>query len=293
MARLVIDKRVRNEAWRLYKHYVDYLGIAGAAFFVLIGIGIGALLFHDGYATNLYTEAMSVIVTVTVLDRMNDRRSRERATEMLKKRLFREAKGQSNEIAKAAIDWIRDEKWLTVEDEVALLQGQNLEIANLGEANLLSANLEHSNLRQANLQCAILTQANLQHAILAEANLHESNLLFANLQQASLAEANVQEADLSGSNLQQANLRKANLQDANLCLTNLTQTILAEANLRGAQLEGAKFDAKTVLPDAVDTGVDEHVYDKYWTPDTDMTRYTNPEHLDFWQPDWVNEQNEA
>jgi uncharacterized protein YjbI with pentapeptide repeats len=293
MARAIVDKKIRNKLWNIYTRYTDYFGIFGAVVFVLIGIGIGAWLFRDGYATNLYTEAISVVVTITVLDRMNDRRSRERATEMLKKRLFREAKGQSNEMAKAAIDWIRDEKWLTIEDEVALLKGKNLEIANLEEANLLSANLQHTNLRQANLQRAILTQANLQQATLAEANLREANLLFANLQQASLAEANLQEADLSGANLNQANLRKANLRDANLCLTNLTESILAEANLCGVSIEGTKFDSLTVLPDAKDMGVDEHIYDKFWTPNTDMNRYTNPEHPDFWQPDWVNEQNEA
>jgi hypothetical protein len=293
MARSVVGKTFRNNLWDIYNRYTDYFGIFGAVVFVLIGIGIGAWLFHDGYATNLYTEAMSVVVTVTVLDRMNDRRSRERATEMLKKRLFREAKGQSNEMAKAAIDWMRDEKWLTIEDEVPLLKGKNLEIANLEEANLLSANLQRTNLRQATLQCAILTQANLQQAILAEANLQDANLLFANLQQASLAEANLHDADLSGANLQQTNLRKANLQNANLCRANLTHAVLAEANLYGTQLEGTKFDRKTVLPDAKDMGVDEHIYDKFWTPDTDMTRYTNPEHPDFWQPDWVNQQDES
>jgi len=30
-------------------------------------------------------------------------------------------------------------------------------------------------------------------------------------------------------------------------------------------------------------------FDKYWTPETDMTRYTNPEHPDFWQPEWAKE----
>jgi hypothetical protein len=31
------------------------------------------------------------------------------------------------------------------------------------------------------------------------------------------------------------------------------------------------------------------VYDKYWTSDTDMSRYTDPNHPDFWQPDWAKE----
>lgn len=28
---------------------------------------------------------------------------------------------------------------------------------------------------------------------------------------------------------------------------------------------------------------------KTWTPDTDMTRYTDANHPDFWQPDWAND----
>ena len=49
------------------------------------------------------------------------------------------------------------------------------------------------------------------------------------------------------------------------------------------------FDERTVLPDAEHTGYDANynrVYDKYWTPDTDMTRYTDPNHVDYWQPEW-------
>ena len=50
-----------------------------------------------------------------------------------------------------------------------------------------------------------------------------------------------------------------------------------------------------MLPDAEYIGDDDDgnsIFDKYWTPDTDMTRYTNPEHPDFWEPDWVREQRE-
>lgn len=28
---------------------------------------------------------------------------------------------------------------------------------------------------------------------------------------------------------------------------------------------------------------------KTWTPDTDMTRYTDANHPDFWQPDWAKD----
>jgi hypothetical protein len=60
----------------------------------------------------------------------------------------------------------------------------------------------------------------------------------------------------------------------------LRGTNFKAANLTGAILRNAQFSNKTILPD-----------DKKWTPETDMTRYTNPNHPDFWQPDWVQERD--
>ena len=65
-------------------------------------------------------------------------------------------------------------------------------------------------------------------------------------------------------NLQEADLRGANLQEANLW----------GANLQGADLGGATFDENTMLPDGTK-----------WTPGTDMGRFTDREHPDFWRSD--------
>jgi hypothetical protein len=64
-----------------------------------------------------------------------------------------------------------------------------------------------------------------------------------------------------------------------------------------------EFDEKTVLPDAINLKDDNDealqdeegnlIYDKYWTVETDMTRYTNPEHPDFWEPNRIKEWREA
>jgi len=35
------------------------------------------------------------------------------------------------------------------------------------------------------------------------------------------------------------------------------------------------------------------IYDKYWTPETDMSGYTNLEHPDFWQSDWAKKSDES
>jgi len=179
--------------------------------------------------------------------------------------------------------------------ERAGLWNVNLERANLGGANLKRAGLGRVNLKGADLRCANLPDANLSNA-----NLEGAHLRYANLEGASLGSANLSGTNLEGANLSGANLRRANLEKANLCATNLEGAHLLGANLAGANLSGAsindttKLDETTALPDTKVIGYDRDrkpIYDKYWTPDTDMSRYTDPNHPDFWQPDWAKPDN--
>jgi uncharacterized protein YjbI with pentapeptide repeats len=73
-------------------------------------------------------------------------------------------------------------------------------------------------------------------------------------------------------NLQGANLFNANLERANLWKANLEGAILWRANLEGANLIATRFDEEKILPDR-----------SKWTPDTDMRRFIDPEHDDFWR----------
>lgn len=79
-------------------------------------------------------------------------------------------------------------------------------------------------------------------------------------------------ADLGRANLQGALLLGANLQGANLWDANLRAADMRWANLQGVSLSGASFDEETTLPDR-----------SKWTLDTDMRRFTDPEHPAFWQ----------
>ena len=63
---------------------------------------------------------------------------------------------------------------------------------------------------------------------------------------------------------------------------NLWSANLKGANLQQANLKNARLDEDTVLPDSKATL--NNGYLSKWTPDTDMSRFTNPEHPDFWQP---------
>lgn len=181
--------------------------------------------------------------------------------------------------------------------EGARLQGAFLYSANLKDALLVEASLQNTDLLHANLQGADLEDANIQKANLKGSNLKDANLIAANLQGSQLACANLQGADLSYTNLRDARLFDADLQSTSmrewatvlsgrtLQNTNLQGANLYCANLRGADLHNVIFDENTVLPDSdyCDEGPDE--FSGKWTPDTDMTRYTNPEHPEFWQPD--------
>jgi hypothetical protein len=123
-----------------------------------------------------------------------------------------------------------------------------------------------------------LTDGSLRGADLSSANLQGADLSSPNLQGADLRLANLQGADLKGANLQGADLRLAKLQDAILADADLRGADLRWAKLQGASLyranlQGAAFDEHTILPDGI-----------AWTPDTDMARFTNPDHPDFWDP---------
>ncbi len=122
----------------------------------------------------------------------------------------------------------------------------------------------------------------LQGANLRRVNLLEANLLGTKLQGANLHEADLELAQLRVANLQGAGLKKTNLRGANLWAAKLQGATLWDANLRGAKLKGADLDSSTMLPNFT-----------MWTPETDMSRYTDPEHPDFWQPDWVKEQKDS
>ena len=163
--------------------------------------------------------------------------------------------------------------------EEANLQGANLTSENLKKANLAGADLQEVSLRDANLQDAYLYGANLQGASLRSANLQNTDLRLANLQEADLRNANLQSTDLRLANLQGATLWDVDLKGAKLEDVNLQGAYLFGANLQNANLADAKLDESTVLPD------DQFSKNSFWASDTDMTRFTDPDHPNFWRSD--------
>ena len=242
-----------QEIDKQYPH--SYRIIAGIVL-VSIAAAVGAAVVadRDGYITNLFTELLSIGVTIFVLDTL----AAIRADKQLKAQLIREMGSTDNGIATRAMNELTARDWLTD----GSLQGADLRGANLQEANLREANLQEADLWKANLQETRLGEANLQEARLGEVNLQEALLVGTNLQEAFLRGANLYKANLVGANLHKAGLREANLHKANLW----------GANLQEAFLLGAEFNEDTVLPDG-----------NNWTSETDMERFTDPNHPSFWR----------
>lgn len=112
-------------------------------FGVAIGIWIGSLLFASdttSYGMNLYTEVISIGVTVVVIDRIN----RARDKRELRDQLLVQIHSPSNDWSLAALDRMRHEGWLTGEN--GILHRKHLRKVSWQNANLADANLRCTNL---------------------------------------------------------------------------------------------------------------------------------------------------
>lgn len=282
--------------------------------FVIAGWLLGLITFpaielinHDsnGLLMSLVPEAVGIAFTVLILNRLAENRNRQ----TLQEQLVRRVQSRSNETAITAVEELETHGWLRGEHSLLIrtrLNGANLQDAKLAYANLersvlrganlKGANLQHAQLnkvemRRANLEGAdlsyatatisIFEQTNMQKANLSNANfsdsylrrvrLQDANLMFANLSESNLDAARLNRANLRMANLQNTSFHGARLQDADLSGANLQAAHLLDANLKGAQLRATKFNEESVLPD-----------DTFWTHETDMSRFTNPEYPDFW-----------
>jgi hypothetical protein len=267
------------EMWRKDGWLFGIVGLLiGLALGIIILPAIAALENADDirvFLNDLAPELIGILITVFVIDRLNRRRDERNAEEALKRQLVDDAASTSSEVAKNAVHQMRRKGWLT--GEGGLLKDADLGGAHLDGANLNGAHLDGASLRGADLHGANLNGAHLDGAYLFGANLDGAYLFGAHLEGAHLTGAHLEGAHLFRAQLDDANLTGAQLDGANLC----------EANLQNAQFGiddfGLKttFNEKTILPDYT-----------MWTPETDMTRFNDPNHPDFWKPNWVKNEEE-
>lgn len=119
-----------------------------------------------------------------------------------------------------------------------------------------------------------LTDGSLKTALLHDANLQGSKLAGADLQGVNFHNANLKGCNLAAANLRKAYLSNANLQGVDLTDANLQEVILERIFIDIFTPIQIMFNEETTLPDG-----------NQWTPETDMTRFTDPNHPNFWRSD--------
>lgn len=255
---------------------LDKFGVGFAAIILLVlSLSLGLIghlqaygtlnlsgLLQDFYA-NASAEFASIAITVLIIDTLSRRRESQAEIRQVKQQLIRQLGSGVNNDSRRAAEELAAHGWL----EDGSLQGANLRKANLQYARLRDSDLRRADLTFANISRAGLNGAKLQGAHLRSANMHGSWLIGAKLVDADLHEAKMQRTKMRQADLYRANLLGANLDSAELMATNLQ-----DADLENAQLSGVTFDRQTILPDG-----------ETWTAETDMARFTDSGHPDFWR----------
>ena len=234
----------------IYAEFHKFYELFGGLSLVLVGVMIGMFVFRGSadFQTNLYTEFLSICLTVFVLDTRARHREQQRREDDLRDRLLREAASTTNDTAKNAIEEL---------EKRDLLRGEKgwLKQADMGGANLNAVDMETANLQRVNL-----SRAKLENAMLFEADLQEADLSGAELRNALLSYANLRNAALDNADLRGANLQHTVLDYANLNFSDLRGADLTRASLKNATFSEALFDERSILPDG-----------NAWTPETDLT----------------------
>ena len=190
--------------------------ILGGLVLVGFGVWLGANLFAGdaGYGTNLYTEFISIAVTVLFIDNLNRRRDDRRRKQELAERLLREARSPDTATAQNAFHQMKDLELIYGKDSI--LRGADLRSIRPGNVDLTGANMEGAKLAMADFSNCTFDYANLEGAKLSGADLTHSCLDTANLENADMEGAKLTHANLVGAHLSGANLLNANANRAYL-----------------------------------------------------------------------------
>jgi uncharacterized protein YjbI with pentapeptide repeats len=228
-----------DERWQdirqIHKQFGFFYRIGSSALLVFFGVLLGSLLFQkdNGYFTNLYTEVLSIGVTVFIIDAL----ARQREKRQIKAQLIRQIRNPDHAVAVQAVrelrelDAVRDGSLVGARLSEASLEDMGLRAANLEQVNLENSNLKRSDLRHVNLKNAWLVKTQLE-----ETNLFQANLTGANLTAANLANSHGNETIFTGALLKHTKFRGADLKRADF-----NNVKAAEAVFERAELFHAKF----------------------------------------------------
>jgi hypothetical protein len=235
---------------------------------VLTNEGQFTLQWLSDWSQNFSTEMLGAIMTFLLFEKIISEREKKKEHEQQKKtkikNLISELRSDDKATAKSAHQKIADNGWWLDGSLIAAdLSGADLHGCSLHRANLLGANLQGANLSGATLGSSDLVGADLSDAKLVDAILNDCDM----------GKANLDGADLQRASMETCKLYNANLSDANLAGAKLGNYFPSDdyVNYEDDIDTTAKFDTATILPDG-----------DRWSEDTDMKRFTNPNHPDFW-----------
>lgn len=256
--------------------------------YALVGFFTGILVSpfinsHADLFSNLFPEAIGILFTVAVIDRLNEIR----ADRQLREQLTRQMASHDNGLALQAVWELIAHGW----DKDGSLRGHYFTSANLRDATLLGADLQSTFFTGANFNAASFPRANLSKAHLQFASFHGAHFWYADLQGVVGSYADFRNAEFRGANLRGAHLHNGNFVNANFAGADLRATDLDKANLQGViffetdlneELEDEEFiallDENTVLPDGnryrVNLGLEQ--LDRFTRPKPDAASFIIP-----------------
>lgn len=250
-----------KQIWANWK----FLYVAAGFLLGLLAFPATQIIITDigSFLRDLVPEAVGIVFTVFLVDRIYTVRDERRRTEELKERLVLEAGSSSNETALRAVDELRHRGWLTGKD--GLLKGRTFENANLGSANLSSANLE-----AAYFYRCTLDRANFSGANLNKVGIQETTVRDADFQDADFNNGHARGCNLTGSMFEHTSMTGTDLENAKLFGGYMSWVRLHGSNLKNMRMVDVDFsgdlkqlmDSRTVLPDGTT-----------WDEATDMRRF--------------------
>ncbi|MGJ3239602.1 MAG: pentapeptide repeat-containing protein [Anaerolineae bacterium] len=242
-----------QEIQEIWKDYKNFYKLLRGFIVVALLLAMGAYIFVEqltDFSMNVLTEAIGVLGTVLIVDIL----ARYRAENERKQELIFQMGSDNNLIARSAVMLLKQRGWT---------KNGSLKNAQLGNTNLSDEDLVYANLEKTSFVWATCVKTNF-----SSANLRGADFYSANLEKAIFSGADLENSNFRGANLTGAVFSHTRLQNADLRSANMSEAFLMNADITGANLE------KSTLPDGT-----------RWTSNTDMRRFTDPTHSDFWYVD--------